>query len=267
MTRLRQYLEKIQSNMGINHDQFLRNLPDKYRLQANLLFQTQLISSKPKRWIVKCSDEIFDELWELSGKPKNRIQASKQGDSHDCHVTANLLMVYHQGLTTRCPSVVYVSAHDFIQTFQSKPRLLLIENEENFIRYTDFCGVVSELMNQPISLINTDVALGGGNRATSKLLINWYSNYSEILCAFDYDLGGLKMFKTLKKDLSKKVIFVQPKQYSKLFKHFKNKPKSTKHLFEAIDLAKELGFTELGEAFYETRHFLEQEILLEENNV
>lgn len=265
---LRQYLEKIKEEKPINYDEFLKSLPDNYRLSANSFFKTQLISAKPKRWSVRCEPQVFEELWILSETPKNRIHAAKLGNSHKHQVSANLIMVYHKESSDNlCPSVVYISKHDKIQTFQSQKRLLIIENEENFIHHQDFSRVISQFLEKPINIDNTDIALGSGNRVTSDLLLTWYSQYDEVFCAFDYDLGGLQMFKTLKKELGKKASFIQPLEYKKIMKYFNKKPESSNKIIKAKSLAERLGFIELGQVFFETRHFMEQESLLGNYNV
>jgi len=260
---LRQYLEKIKEGKSINYDEFLKILPDHYRLSSNITFKTQLISANPKRWSVVCEPQVFEELWALSEVPKNRVHAAKLGNSHKHQVSANLIMVYHKSLSgSLCPSVVYISKHDKIQTFQSQKQLLLIENEENFIHHLDFSEVVSQFLNKYVSIDNTDIALGSGNRATSDFLLKWYSQYDEVFCAFDYDLGGLKMFETLRKRLGEKTSFVQPTEYKSIIKYFNKKPESGDKIMKAKSLAERLNFIELGQAFVETRHFMEQESLL-----
>lgn len=263
MASLRYYLENIKLRKPINYEQFVSKLPDEFRSNANNSFDKNLISAKPKRWIVNCDDETFDKLWTLSEPTRDRVHASQQGNSHNHRVTANLVMVYHKAVRKQIPDIVYVSSLQTIQNFESQPRLLLIENEENFIRYNDFCSVVSEFLGYSVDIGNTDIAFGGGNRITSYLLFEWYANYKEILCAFDYDLGGLKMFKTLRKQMGEKVSFVQPFEYIDIINLFKKEPDSDEKLIKCISLAKELDFKELARTISETRCFMEQEILLD----
>ena len=269
MTSLRFYLEKIRDGKAINYDQFLLKLPAHYHSSRTTIFQTKLISAKPKKWEVKCADDdIFNKLWALSTTPKSKIQSTHLGDSHKHPVSANLLMVYHQSLgESLCPSIVYVSGQNILQTFQSKKRLILIENEENFIQHRAFCQTLSQLSSRDITISDTDVALGGGNRVTSRFLINWYSHYDEILCAFDYDLGGLRMFDTLQKKLKTKVHFIQPTDYRIILNFFNKRPEHDGKLLKAINLAEQLGFPQLSKTFFNTRHFMEQESLLKEYNV
>lgn len=257
----------MQKGQSINYEQFLTKLPDKYRTSANSLFKTRLTSSKPKKWSVECDPATFSKLWALSEKPQSRTHASQLGNSHNYRVSANLIMVYHQGITDLRPDVVYVSKHKIIQSFKAKSKLLLIENEENFIQFNCFCKSLSKLTGERISIDSFDIALGSGNRATSNLLIGWYNQYDEVLCAFDYDLGGLQMFATLKKSLEDKLSFFQPQTYTSILSFFVNTPNTSTKLKNAIKLADKLNFNELSNVFFETRCFMEQEQLLREINV
>lgn len=262
MASLRYYLENIKKGKAINYEQFLLQLPDDFRSMSNKTFVTKLVSSKPKQWKVSCDNKTFEELWQLSEPTSDRVHAAQLGDSHNHRVTANLLMVYHKELTDQVPSVVYISKEHVLQSFNSQSKLLLIENEENFICHDDFCKTVSQFMDADINVSNTDIALGSGNRVTSELLIDWYKNYEVILCAFDYDLGGLRMFKTLTGRLGEKVKFVQPDDYSDMMDLFRKKPDKDEKLLKSISLAEELGFKKLARTIFKTRCFMEQEILL-----
>ena len=53
-----------------------------------------------------------------------------------------------------------------------------------------------------------------------------------------------------------------PQDFSPWLSRFKLSPKSSEHLIEAIDLATQLGFKPLADAFRQKRMFLEQEVLL-----
>jgi hypothetical protein len=99
-------------------------------------------------------------------------------------------------------------------------------------------------------------------RATSQLSYNWYRQYKTILCAFDYDTAGLKMYRTLKSNLAEQVQFIQPADYKQYKSYFRMKPDSYSQLLECIQLAEELGFSELSITVKKEKKFMEQEILL-----
>ncbi len=265
--RLRTYLEKIKQGKGINYVAFLGLLPEQYCEHQRELFKTQLMSIKPKKWRVRCiNPNFFNELWELSEKPKTRPIAAAKGDSHQCVVSASLLLVYHQGVTDLRPDVVYIANNKILQPFTCKPTLLLIENEENFIHYTLFCQLISQWLGEEIDLTTLDIAFGSGNKMTTARLIEWYAQYNKVLCAFDYDFGGLQMFQTLQRKLAKKAVFIQPPDYNQWQYLFKKKPDSDEKLLKAIRLARKLEFNQLSLVFQEQRYFMEQEILLKDFN-
>ena len=269
MPSLRQYLTKIQRREPINYDQFLNVLPTSYRHNSKQLFQIKFASNKKtKKYLVTCDESTFNELWQASEPVTDRVQSTLLGDSHKHRVSANLLMVYHREIASSlCPDVIYVSASDILQHFKSQKRLLLVENEENFIQYGAFIDTLSRLTAHQIDIEDTDIALGGGNRASSQFLMKVYAQYDEILCAFDYDLGGLKTFRSIQATLGDKVHFVQPSNYSIVATLFKKSPGSDTKLLDTIDMANSLGFCELADIFKKTRHFMEQESLLAETNV
>lgn len=268
MVTLRQYLIKIKNNEPFNFDKFLKKLPTQFNQPSRKLFQSKLTSLNPKKWVVSCSKETLSELWKITETPKDRAHASLLGNSHNHRVSANLLMVYHQDISdSLCPDIIYASRTQVVQKFTPKKKLLLIENEENFIQYRVFSQILSDLTSHRIDIEDTDIALGGGNRASSQFLMEVYSKYDDVLCSFDYDLGGLKIFRSLKNELGGRAHFVQPIEYPKVSSLFNKPPESDKKLLSAIETAKELGFLELAETFHETRHFMEQESLLGEINV
>lgn len=263
---LRIYLDKIKKRQKIDYDKFVQCLPSEYTSRD--LFKTKLVSLHPKRWIVSCEEDIFNELWRLSEKPKSRVHASELGNSHKHPVSAQMLLVFHNALPDILPTVVYASEHEVVQSFTSKSRLLLIENEQNFINHDLFCNAIANLTGDTLlRKDNMDIAFGSGNKVTAGLLIKWYMQYDEVLCAFDYDLGGLQMYKTLQKNLKQKAIFIQPSSYSNITSLFVKKPKSNKVFQKARELAEQLGFDQLSQEFFDTRHFMEQEMLLKDLNV
>jgi len=269
MPSLRQYLTKIKRREPINYDLFLKVLPASYSHNSKQLFQVTFASNKKtKKYLVTCDEDTMNDLWQLSEPATDRVQSTLLGDSHKQRVSANLLMVYHREIASSlCPDVIYVSASDTLQHFKPQKRLLLVENEENFIQYDTFIDTLSRLTSHQIYIEDTDIALGGGNRASSQFLMKVYSQYDEILCAFDYDLGGLKTFRSIQAVLGDKVHFVQPSDYSTVASLFKKSPDSDTKLLDTIDMANSLGFCELADIFKKTRHFMEQESLLAETNV
>ncbi len=257
---IQHYINQIKNEKPINFSRFLNLLPDSYTKQKRRLFDLTL--QAPQKWLVRCSPDVLQALEALAVQPTNRLQATELGDSHRCAVSSGFLLVYHQALTDSRPDVVYLEQDSYLQNFQAKKRLLIVENEENFFLAELMLKLATKLTQQQLDLSNTDIVLGSGTRATSKLARSWYQQYEHILCAFDYDTAGLKMYRTLKANLGEHVQFLQPQSYNGYQHCFKMMPKTQPQLMECINLAEQLGFMALAETVQKHKKFMEQEMLL-----
>jgi hypothetical protein len=261
MSALDNYLEKISEGKPINFNKFLDALPLQYSRRKHEFLSAELVASN--LWQVKFLDDaIFAELRLLAEKPTSRLHAADQGNSHQISTTAGYLLVYHDLLPDQRPDIVYLDKELCVQGFASKRQLLLIENEENFFQFERMCHAVSRTMGIDIKLSNTDIALGSGMKVAAHLQVQWYKKYERVLCAFDYDLAGLEMFASLKDQLNERAVFVQPVNYAAWLESFKKTPDSANKLQKARELAMVLGFSELCQAFTDTRKFMEQELML-----
>ncbi len=206
---------------------------------------------------------VWTRLEEAAETPLDRVSAARLGDSHRHRTEAAFLLVYHADLQDERPDVVYLTEGKHVQGFVSKPNVLLVENEENFFRPHEMLDLASRLRGEPLSLANTDVVLGSGNRVTRELCVNWLNAYETVLCAFDYDRGGLGMFSSVRRRLGDKAVYLQPQGWDRYHTAFRRMPDSTEAFREAIDMAERQGFAELARAFRETGRFMEQEVFLE----
>jgi hypothetical protein len=261
MSVLKKYLDQIGAGKAINYNKFLTALPTQYQHRKHELFSTEHIA--PNAWKVIIIDgEVSAELFALAEKPTSRLHAADQGNSHRTPTTVSYLLAYHSLSADKRPDIIYLDEHQSVQGFKSKSQLLLIENEENFFKHELMFQAVTQTMGVVVSLENTDIALGSGMKVSAELNVEWYKNYDRVLCAFDYDLAGLQMFASLNDRLQEKAIFVQPTDYSSWLSSFKKTPDSSIKLQKARELSERLGFTELSQAFTDTRKFMEQELML-----
>jgi len=259
---IQQYITQIKTGQPINFSRFISLLPELYNKQKYEIFDITL--QAPQRWLVTCTAETMKDLEKLTLRPSSRIQAAEMGDSHQLSVSSGFLLVYHNALTDLRPDVVYLEQHSYLQGFKPKKNLLIVENEENFFLPKIMLKLAEKFTQQQFDLTNTDITLGSGTRATSALARSWYQQYENIYCAFDYDLAGLKMYRTLKNKSDGHVHFLQPTDYNDYSSYFKMKPRSHSQLIECIEIAKQLGFSALSETVKKQRKFMEQEMLLME---
>lgn len=260
---MKRYLDRICQNQPINYPAFLKKLPMEVRSRHRELFLPQKVSDN--RWLVEVVDqEAFDALLVAAEKPGSRLQAAQQGDSHRHGTGISFLMVYHHLRATTRPDTVVISGTDVEIGFTPVSRVLVIENERNFYHFQDMLGFAGHAAAD-LALANCDVILGGGNRITNAETLAWLDRtYRQVLCAFDYDAGGLQMFATVVGRLGEKARFVQPADWQPWLGHFRKTPKTTERFTKAVLLAEDLGFMSLARAFRDTGKFMEQEMILNE---
>ncbi|MEX0603291.1 MAG: hypothetical protein WD623_04015 [Marinobacter sp.] len=259
---LSHYIQSIRRGEPINYHGFVRHLPATLRKHHQGLFSTEKVAAN--RWRVTCLEAgLLDQLEAGSVIPQNRAEATLLGDSHRYQTDTSFVLVYHSALVDCRPAVIVLTEGEQLQDFAAKPNVLLIENEQNFARPEAMLAFASHCFGKVFSLENTDVVLAGGNRIVRSLNVSWLGQYSQVLCAFDYDLGGLRIYSSLRNRLGNGVVLVQPPKWQIHHRLFRMKPKTTERAVQAIELALQLGFEDLAKTFRETGHFMEQEMILE----
>lgn len=257
------YLEKILQGQAINYEAFLKKLPDVLRQRHRELFSTE--KTGPNRWRVTVLDEAtFEALREQAAAPVSRVDAARKGDSHRHGTEVSFRLVYHHALTGHRPDSVVIAGDSVDIAYTPASRVLVVENERNFYHYRQMLAFTGECLGEPVALKDCDVVLGGGNRITRTADLNWLAGYDEVLCAFDYDAGGLQMFASVRSALGNKACYLQPADWQLWLSRFRKTPDATERFTKAIMLAEDLGFVSLAQAFRATGKFMEQEIILDE---
>ena len=286
---LYKYLLAIKSKKAINLKRFISLLPKQYQGSWRSLFSAVKIAglgNKDKYQVSVINEAEFEQLLQLTKPSNSREGAANQGDSHTKNTSMSYFLVYpsvslgstnsnKQAMeTVNCPQPVVCYDSGFTMDFSCQKNLVIIENQENFFRYQEF---LPQLLSMHLgftesSLAKVDIAYGQGNNVTNRLNAEFFAQYQQILCCFDYDLGGLTMFSSLTKliktqplDTGLSLVLPTKNQLncSHFVKHhFKKWPKETKHWQDAIKLAEQLGFSDLAQAFSLSRKFMEQEVLL-----
>ncbi|MBB5321314.1 DUF2220 family protein [Marinobacter oulmenensis] len=255
------YLRKILNGVPINYEAFLKRLPKRFRNRQRDIFTACKVSAN--RWVVTIDDEsAFADLLHLAEAPVDRVDAAKKGNSHRQGTGVSFVLAYHRRLRSPRPDVVVITGESVDIGFQPASRVLVVENEQNFYRYVQTLTYVSRMLGQHLNLTDCDVVFGAGNRITRGVVLDWLAGYQEVLCAFDYDAGGLQMFSTISARLGESAHFVQPDDWSPWLESFLRVPDSTDRYVTALRLADSLGFVNLAKAFRSTGKFMEQEVLL-----
>lgn len=260
---LSKYIQKISEGKPINVGAFKKALPKEFKEDFYHYFNVKPFNTKLS-YVEILQPGIERNITELFVPSRNRVEASfRHGNSHKHGVKVGYLMVYRESSDPVCPDVIVLAnGNEHSNHTNHKDQVLVIENEENFFEYKKMLKFASHCTGRHLSLENTDVIFGSGNRINKQVLVDWMeATYSSLYCAFDYDLGGLRIFDTFVKSIPHAQYIQLPSWGG--FKHFFNhEPKDPKQLMAGIRLADRLGFSDLANVFQKTSRFLEQESLL-----
>lgn len=260
MANIQTYLTKISSHIPINYQAFKNKLPANILLDHHLYFKPQKLASGLSL-VTVLNQGVFESL--IAVKPKTRKEAADKGDSHQTTTSFSHLLIYHEGLLDDRPDLVLIDNQRMLQSFANKSQLLVIENEENFFCYKSMLPILSSFYGQTLNLTNTDIVWGAGNRINKGLNRRFIERYDKVLCAFDYDFGGLVIFKTLQANHLGNTVFLMPADFTYYLPMFNKSPNQSEHWLKALTLADELGFLALKAAFNRSHNqFMEQESLL-----
>ena len=191
------YLNKIKSGEQLNFDSFKKlllkqGIDDKTVFKT---FETERISRSS--YSVKVVDEkLFAQL--LIDFPvhkiKDRVSAANAGDSHRHRVSQGMIILW--SAQSNHPIVVLNDTDKINSPVILSKRLLIIENQENFIQKQR----TLQFLQQQFSAFNDenlDIAHGSGNAISNRLNKAFFNHYLQIDCLLDLDMGGLEIFKNL----------------------------------------------------------------------
>lgn len=266
--RISKYLQKIELGEAFNYSVFLSLLPEDLREEVEYAASKKFLGKNAI--VVDIPDhDLLNRLKLLTVEPKDRVDATLQGDSHRAKTSTSYLFAYHQYTTDIHPDTVICNKEAAYCSFQPKQQLVIVENSELFFaRQTLFKKMnrvfspsLSSELPFALSFENSDLVFGAGNQISNQYNRNFIDRYDSVLCFFDYDLGGLKIFKAMKNMLGDKAIFLEPDS-NRLGHLFVKQPKSQEQYLKALEAAKSLGLRKLHQLLLDKKLFMEQEALL-----
>lgn len=258
--RIAKYLVKIKRGENISFSTFLSLLPES--LQEDIR-NTAKVEPKGKglsRVEIYC-DALNERLYQLTVAPDNRIEATLKGDSHKVNASTSYLLAYHEKSTSIQPETIVINNEGAYYQFEQKKQVVIIENVELFFAKNVLINQLNLVFDLQLSIDNTDLLYGAGNQVSNQINKKFLNKYETVWCFFDYDLGGIKIFKAMKNMLGEKAKFIEPTHKS-LRKFFIKKPKSNHQYFQALKGAKELELMILYSCLLSESAFMEQEAIL-----
>lgn len=258
--RIGKYLQSIEQSKAINYSKFLALLPEKLREEVKEKAIITFLSKGSVIVEIPC-EQLMEELRSLTIEPSSRIDATLLGDSHKVNTSVSYLLAYHQSSIDVHPDTIISSNDEAHLKFQPKKRLVIVENAELFFAREMLFSQMNKAFSLSLSFDNTDLVFGAGNQISNKHNYTFINQYDSILCFFDYDFGGLKIYKAMLNMVGSKVKFLEPSS-DNLDEFFIKKPKTHEQYTKALEAAKNLGLSKLHSLFESKKSFMEQEALL-----
>jgi hypothetical protein len=190
------YLENIKSGKPINFDSFRKQLYQQgYDDQVILkIFLTQK-TSRLNYLVSIIDEELFARL--QADFPyyaiTNRVSAALAGDSHKHPVSQAMIILWPNQHSH--PVVVLNDINGIIAPVTLGQRLLIIENQENFVRKNESLAFLKHQFAD--FNYEVDIAWGSGNAISNRLNKSFFNHYQHIDCLLDLDIGGLTTFANL----------------------------------------------------------------------
>lgn len=190
------YLEKIKSGKQINFDSFRKQLYHQgYDDQAILKIFSAQKTSRLSYLVSIIDEERFAQL--QADFPDyaitNRVSAALAGDSHKHPVSQAMIILWPNQHSH--PVVVLNDINGIIAPVTLGQRLLIIENQENFVRKNESLAFLKHQFADFNDEV--DVAWGSGNAISNRLNKSFFNHYQHIDCLLDLDIGGLTTFANL----------------------------------------------------------------------
>lgn len=212
MTTTHSYLRKIQAGEPINFEALIDQLVRAEMLEIDIsrILVAQKISKTKPRYEVRILDALaFDSLlarFQPSGVD-GRTGAALDGNSHAAGVSESILIFrseYHPH-----PTVAITEQGEWTVPRPLGPIGVIVENLENFLRFHETIAFIGSIL--PFELDEFELIYGSGNQVCNSLNAPVLNRFDAIYCLFDVDVGGMRMFKTLKTLLPEQSIkFLSP---------------------------------------------------------
>lgn len=258
--RIEMYLSKIKNGEAFNFSAFLRLLPE--RLQEEVRINATVgFKSKDKASVSISCEKLMERLQAITIEPTDRVSATLQGDSHRVKTSTSYLFVYHEQSKGIHPDTVVSNNETTSFNFKPKKQVVIIENSELFFAHNTLFSKMNKAFGLSLSFKNTDLIFGSGNQISNQYNKTFLNQYDSILCFFDYDFGGLKIFKAIKNMIGNKALFLEPQLHC-LDHLFLKPPKNEEQYKKALNMAEDLSLTSLYQTLLTKKCFMEQEAIL-----
>jgi hypothetical protein len=282
---LYQLLYAISQGKPINLDSLHKALPK--NIKANDIFGSNEMVAKNK-YILNVIDQTkFDVLLAQSKAPITRIEAASHVLQSSHYIACDSAYMLCFPVRSKCfevserddatatssnsstknvkslksrtlTPVASVRSHILPMHFTPAKSAILIENQDCFFDW-------KRLMRHFSSSVNPgecDIYFAGGKRILNPAFAPFLRQYESLYCAFDYDLDGLKIARSLLNKQYADTQILIPDKLTQLSTLFTFKPSSTQRFLDSLHQCDDMNLPDLREVIRATQHFMEQEALL-----
>lgn len=186
----------------------------------------------------------------------HKVNAALHGSSKRGNVNAGILNYFVNYKTTIGQSLIFVDGI-CLQPPTHGGSVLLVENINTAIKLSP--AVVPDLNLDELPIIYSK-----GNEIASDQFRGFLGEFDNVICFFDYDVGGLKTFKSLHDYLGNKATFYTHPNLDYLLKEF-GKKLTEKQFISLQELAVNKETSVVVAALRDKRKWLEQEIFQAKN--
>lgn len=207
--------------------------------------------------------DVIEELIQRYEPATSRTDASFKGDSHSFRTSVAYLVAKPLTSPNELLAIGCKAASVVPERLNSSPNTtaVLIENSECFTYSKTF------LNNLGLTKLPEDTLIiwSAGKSITHPSAIRYLMSFETLHYCPDYDLVGLEIYETLQKSVGKKLQFVVPTNLISYADYCK-KPDDPMHFIRALGKAKAHKFESVAKLLEISSGFLEQEILLRDEN-
>jgi len=204
--------------------------------------------------------ENIKAYYEKIGKVNNRSEIAMNGiNTHNKKTQYNFLLLSSNNVI----KTILFNKDAYKIDFKIKKNIFIIENLDVFFEFDKIKN-----LNNSINLNDCDIVYGSGNSITNKYFYDFLNNYKNIYTFLDLDLGGFKIYTTLKKNLTTDVQNIYVNNIENYFKLSKFDHK-IENIHTFIKNNKYLSYTDIKILNLMDKNSvgIEQEIFLENTNI
>jgi hypothetical protein len=164
----------------------------------DIAFTSTPYSDRAYKVEICCKDTLLEIKQQIESRDLgSRAGASVAGNSHKTPVNGAMLVTWHA--KQPFPDVRIFTDNRDIPVPQKK-NILIIENEECFLNKEDTYQFAAKYCGLTIPIEAVEFVYGSGNSITNRRIIPYLKATSgQVLCLFDLDLGGLRIYANLLK--------------------------------------------------------------------